>query len=171
MVASDRMTMGSAVPDLAFAAREYLARHGITAGQIADRLDTSIDYVLDQLTGETPLGVDIVLTLAALTTDSPERVSGELASIAATVADTPEVDSKSMRRALAQEIGAQRTARNMTQQQLADLTGEPLDAIARYESGDLDLSLIALRRIAAALDTYPSHIMLAAERRARHKPN
>lgn len=158
------------MPDLAFAAREYLARHGITAQQVADRMGRSIDYVLDQLTDERPLGVDIVLALAALTTDSPERVSAELASIAATVADPPEVDSQAMRRALAQEIGVQRAARNMTHKQLADLTGEPTDAIARYETGDLDVPPGTLRRIAAALDTYPSRILLAAEHRTRHNP-
>ena len=159
------------MPDLAFAAREYLARHDITAQQIANLMGRSIDYVLDQLTDETPLGTDVVLALATLTTDSPERVSRELASIAATVADPPKVDSESMRRALAQEIGVQRAARNMTQQQLADLVGEPADSIARYESGDLDLSLGILRQIAAALDTYPARILLAAEHRARHNPN
>ncbi|MFJ3408284.1 helix-turn-helix domain-containing protein [Promicromonospora sp. NPDC090134] len=159
------------MPDLAFAAREYLARHGIIAQEIADHMGRSIDYVLDQLTGEIPLGVDLVLALAALTADSPERVSAELASIAGTLVDPPRFDGQTMARALAQEIGEQRTARNMTQQQLAHLVGETPDTIEKYESGGLRVSLEALRRIAAALDTYATHVMIAAERRARHKPN
>lgn len=158
---------GSVVPDLAFAAREYLARNGIVAQQIADHMGRPIDYVLDQLTGEIPLGVDLVRTLAALTADSPAWVSAELASIAGTLVDPPRFDGQTMARALAQEIGEQRAARNMTQQQLADLVGEPLDTIAKYESGNLSVSLATLRRIAAALDTYATQVMIAAERRAR----
>ena len=154
------------MPELAFAAREYLARCGVTAQQVADHLGRPIDYILDQLTGEIPVRLDLVLALAVLTADSPEQVSAELASIAHTV-----VGGGSMRRALSQEIGAQRAALNLTQQQLADDVGETADRIAMYEAGLLDVSMEAVGRIAAALKTSPTILMLATAHRSGHDPH
>lgn len=157
--------------DIAFAAREYLARHNITAQQIADHLGKPIDYVLDQLTDETPLGVGVVFALAALRGDSPQQVAKDLASIAAVGGGPSAVDGGSMSRALAREIRAQRITLSMSPERLACLAGEPSEAITMYESGDLPISIDVPRRIAAALETSPSEIMRAAQRRATSGAN
>ncbi|WP_448223573.1 helix-turn-helix domain-containing protein [Gordonia iterans] len=71
------------------------------------------------------------------------------------------------REAVGWAIKQRRTAKGLTQQDLAGISGVSRPAIARMETGQASTQIDRLWDIAAALDTSPSDLLSAAEHYVR----
>jgi predicted transcriptional regulator len=71
------------------------------------------------------------------------------------------------RRALAEELVAQRVSLGLSQTEVAARMGTSQSAVARLESGDADIRLSTLERYAAALGRELSLSLRVSKRRAR----
>lgn len=74
--------------------------------------------------------------------------------------------TQTLSEALAATVRAERAARNMTQQQMADAAGMTFVSIRRYLRGEREINTAALWSIAKAFGVRPSYLMQQAEMRA-----
>lgn len=75
-----------------------------------------------------------------------------------------------LRQFIAKRLRALRVGRNLTQLDIAELSGLPQPRIATAESGKYHMKTGTLARIIAALDMHPSEFFAGAPRPSKPKP-